>query len=758
MSKMKPEKSRIKSDILLRVRLLYILFILAGLLIFARLVWVQLFSSEVAYNAERLAGRIFTEQIIPAQRGNILTRDGDPLATSIFRYRVEFDFGSPGLDSVRTFHEQSDSLSKLLAAYFGDRSAAEYRRMFRTQHAKHYQVKYRKDTLVPRSEGRIARWIDRILDREFVPKKLYDTLRDHTPVQIFPRDIDYTEWETLRKYPLLNWNMGMVYNLRESDERIYPQGELGRRTIGLTGDRGNYGIEAVYREELAGRDGRATRQRIARGFYGRVVDGDNIDPIDGLDVVTTLDLDVQDVANRYLREQLEAQNAIWGTTIVMEVETGEILAMANLGRSGSSGGSYYERENYALGRSMEPGSTFKLATMLTLLDDAGMSPETTYDTHNGDPVTVGPARNIRDSHRGDHVIGFRRAVASSSNVYFAKAIWDRYGITGKKQEYSDFLHEKLHLGKTVGLERLGERAPSITADWKVPDPGVMLVKMSYGYRVRLAPIQMITFYNAIANGGKMISPVLIRELRRGDRVEERFETQTIASSICSRAALREVQRCLELVCTQGTASLYFKDSTRLRVAAKTGTAQITDARSREGRYYLGSMVAYFPADNPRYTVLTTIETRAQPGKAYYGGPLAGPVVKRMVDYIYNRNRDWYGRVERHGGRCYPGHVKGGDIAQIRRVADKFSPRASFDQRTGWGRARVDSLSNVIITSLPPETGTMPDVRGMGLKDALFVLESRGLKVRFSGAGAVTQQSIPAGARITPGSTVGITLK
>lgn len=132
--------------------------------------------------------------------------------------------------------------------------------------AKHYQVKYRKDTLVPRSEGRIARWIDRILDREFVPKKLYDTLRDHTPVQIFPRDIDYTEWETLRKYPLLNWNMGMVYNLRESDERIYPQGELGRRTIGLTGDRGNYGIEAVYREELAGRDGRATRQRIARGF------------------------------------------------------------------------------------------------------------------------------------------------------------------------------------------------------------------------------------------------------------------------------------------------------------------------------------------------------------------------------------------------------------------------------------------------------------------------------------------------------------
>lgn len=517
MSKMKPEKSRIKSDILLRVRLLYILFILAGLLIFARLVWVQLFSSEVAYNAERLAGRIFTEQIIPAQRGNILTRDGDPLATSIFRYRVEFDFGSPGLDSVRTFHEQSDSLSKLLAAYFGDRSAAEYRRMFRTQHAKHYQVKYRKDTLVPRSEGHIARWIDRILDREFVPKKLYDTLRDHTPVQIFPRDIDYTEWETLRKYPLLNWNMGMVYNLRESDERIYPQGELGRRTIGLTGDRGNYGIEAVYREELAGRDGRATRQRIARGFYGRVVDGDNIDPIDGLDVVTTLDLDVQDVANRYLREQLEAQNAIWGTTIVMEVRTGEILALVNLGRT--PGGGYAERENYAIGRNTEPGSTFKLASMLLLLDDADMPLDQTYDTGNGRVVKVGGIR-VQDSHAGFNDMDFRTAVAQSSNVYFAKAIWERYA--DNKERYSDFM-KKLHLDQTVGLEAFGEKKP-LFQDWKeVPDPNSMLVRRSFGYRIKLSPIQVITLYNAIANDGKMISPILVRELRRDGDVVKHFK-------------------------------------------------------------------------------------------------------------------------------------------------------------------------------------------------------------------------------------------
>ena len=575
-------------------------------------------------------------------------------------------------------------------------------------------------------------------------------------MNIFPREVDYAEWEVLRRYPLLNWNMGMVYNLVERDERIYPQGELARRTIGLTGDRGNYGIEEAYRDALAGRDGRAMRQRIARGFYGRVAGAGHEDPVDGYDVVTTLDLDLQDVADKALRRQLEAQNALWGTTIVMETRTGEILAIANLGRDAD--GSFSERENYALGRSMEPGSTFKLATMLTLLDDAGMPVSTVYDTHNGDPVTVGPAKNIRDSHRGDHEIDFRRAVASSSNVYFAKAMWDRYGVTGKKQQYSDYLHEELHLGQTVGLEMLGERKPSITTDWKVPDPGVMLVKMAYGYRVRLAPIQMITFYNAIANDGKMISPLLVRELRRGDRVVERFESRTIASSICSRSTLRTVRECLQAVCTEGTASNYFRDTTRVRVAAKTGTAQITDARSREGRYYLGSMIAFFPADAPRYTVLTTIETRAQAGKAYYGGPLAGPVVKRMVDYICNRNYDWYGRVERDGPRRYPERMKGGDIEQIRRVADKLSPRTSFDERTGWGRASVDSLSNVRITSLPDGRETMPDVRGMGLKDALFLLESRGLRVRFTGQGTVTQQSISAGARISPGATVAITLK
>lgn len=766
---MKREPSKIKSDILLRVRLLYVLFILAGAVVFLRLLWVQLFSGEVAYNAARLSNRIFTEEVIPARRGAILSRDGEPLAVSIFRYQAAFDFASDGLADTKRFREQSDSLAKLLSAYFKDRSAAEYARFFREKqsHARNnYRLTNERDTTYYRSEGLFARLVDWIRGEATVTERIYDTIRDHTLVNIFPREVDYAEWQTLRRYPLLNWNMGMVYRLVERDDRVYPQGELARRTIGDKGyigrpdDSGktlfgNYGIEDCYRRELSGRDGVAVRQRIARGFYGRVAGAGHEEPEDGLDVVTTLDMDLQDVADRALRSQLERQNATWGTTIVMETRTGEILALANLGRNGD--GSYSERENYALGRCMEPGSTFKLASMLLLLDDAKMSPETTYDVHNGDPVKVGPATNIRDSHRGDHVIDFRQAVAASSNVYFAEAVWDRYGATGRKFDYSRFLHEQLHLGETVGLERLGERQPEITRDWKVADPGVMLVKMAYGYRVKLAPIQMITFYNAIANGGRMISPVLIRELRRDDHVEERFESRTIASSICSRSTLREVNRCLQAVCTRGTASAFFRDTTYVRVAAKTGTAQITEPRREPGRHYLGSMIAFFPADEPRYTVLTTIETRAQAGKAYYGGPLAGPVVKRLVDYIYNRGQEWYGRLERQGPRRYPERIKGGEIAQIRRVAGRLSPDVDYDRRTGWGRATVDSLAEVTIASLPDDRSVMPDVQGMGLKDALFLLESRGLHVRFSGEGAVTRQSIAAGQRISPGATVSITL-
>ncbi|MBQ3246895.1 MAG: cell division protein FtsI, partial [Alistipes sp.] len=583
---MQQEPSKIKSDILLRVRALYLFFMVLVAVILVRLVYVQFFSGETRLNAKRLSSRIFLPDTLYARRGNILARDGEPLAISIFRYQPLFDFDSEGFQDTESYLKQSDSLAQLLSAYFGDRSTREYQRVLREKQRKArdtYRLGPEYDTTYYRDEGLVPLLIDLLMGRAQVTERVRDTIRNHRPTVLFPREVDYGEWEVLRRYPILNYNMGMTYTLAEYDRRIYPQGDLARRTIGRVTSHGHdYGLEMLYADALAGEDGFSLRQRIARGFSTRVGDAEHKAARDGMDVVTTLDLNLQDVADKALRQQLEAQNAQWGTTLVMEVETGEMLAMANLGRAAD--GTLSERENYALSRSMEPGSTFKLATVLALLDDAGMSPDKVYETHDGEPVTVGHAKNIRDSHRGDHEIALKRAVAGSSNVYFAKAFWEYYWQTGRKQQLSNYLHEKLGLGETVGLDSLGERSPQVTRDWKVPDPGVMLVKMAYGYRVQLTPLQMLTLYNAIANGGHKIAPVLVRELRREGEVVARFKTHTLRERICSEQTLAIVRDCLEEVAKTGTAAPFFRDTTRLRVAAKTGTAQIT---SGEAGHYLG---------------------------------------------------------------------------------------------------------------------------------------------------------------------------
>jgi len=444
-------------------------------------------------------------------------------------------------------------------------------------------------------------------------------LRDHTPVALFPREIDYTEWQTLRRYPILNWNMGMTYRLRERDERVYPQGELARRTIGQVGDKGNYGVEYVLLDVLEGRDGKARRQRIARGFYGRVVGGDNSEPEDGLDVVTTLDLEMQDVADRALRRQLEAQNALWGTALVMEVATGDLLAMANLSRTKS--GAYAEVKNHALSSRMEPGSTFKLAALLALVDDAGMSLDETFDTGNGARVKVGRT-TVQDSH-GLPPLNLKDAVAHSSNVFFARAVYETY--KDDPERYVDYLRH-LHLDRTVGLEEFGAVAPIFPAPgMKIWYPDVSIVNMGYGYAIELTPLHTLALDNAVANDGCMVAPRLVREIRRGGEVVERPERRVLVDKICSSSALRKVRECLEEVGTTGTAKQFFRDTTLFKIAGKTGTAQFAqDGIKYSDGYYLGTMVLYFPADEPKYTVLTAMFTRRGRGTTYYGAGLSGP--------------------------------------------------------------------------------------------------------------------------------------
>ncbi len=750
----------IKDEMYSRVKTVYILFILVGLCVMVRLVWVLGFSSEIACNADRLQQRIFVADSVYSRRGSILARDGEPLATSILRYRVDFDMAGEGFDSLALFREQADSLSKLLARFFRDRSAAEYRRRMVDEHQKRYKVKFRKDTVVRRSDGFFARVWDILRKDEFKTVKLYDTLRDHTPVTILPRPVDYNEWQELREYPILNWSMGMTYNLVTVDQRVYPYGELGRRTLGLVGDRGNYGIEAVYRDILEGRNGRMLRQRIAPGFSSVVHSGDNIDAEDGLDIITTIDVDIQHIADQALRRQLTEQRAIWGTAMVMEVATGDILALVNLGETSERSGVYIEKENYALSRRMEPGSTFKLAALLALVDDCDVPITKKYDTFHGRAVRIGGSRGplIQDSHNIGGEIDLKEAVAQSSNVYFAEAIYQAY--KNDPERYVKFL-KHLGLDRTTGLDDMGEASPLLpeygkkSKSWSAHT----LPNLGYGYAIELPPIHTLVLYNAVANGGRMMAPRLIREVQRNGKTVDEFPPRVLVDRICSGSSLDVVRECLEETARTGTAKAYFRDTLAFRVAGKTGTAKFAQSGIKySDGYYLGSMAVYFPADNPKYTVMTSVFTRRGRGTTVYGAGLAGPVERDIVNYIYYRDEDWHQTLTPSREKHYPARVKGGNIDYVRRVGDKFSPRVSFTDRHGWGAVRTDSLHNVDIHTSEADRTTMPDVVGMGLKDALYMLESRGLHVTFTGKGSVRSQSIPAGRKIRAGQHVAITLR
>ena len=761
----------VKAEMYDRARWLYLLFIVLALGVTVRLIWVIFFSSEIKTNAVKLEERIFTHQPIYPLRGSILDRNGAPLATSIQRYRIEFDMGSEGFDSLELFSEHADSLAEMLSLYFRDRSQREYYNTLMNARRAGIRLEHKRDSFAMRDKL----W-ERIVDafKNAEPQKIpiYDTIRNHNPVSILPREVDFNEWQTISKFPILNWNMGETYFRRPVDNRIYPYGEIAHRIIGKVTDKlseedkkkgkGQYGLESRYNEQLTGTVGIQLRQRIAPGFTTLVHRGDSIDAEDGLDVVTTLDVELQHAADAALRRQMVKERAIWGTTIIMDVETGDILALANLGETAPESGIYYEKDNYAFNRRIEPGSTFKLASLLALTEDCNLPITQRYDANEGRKTEIGHhTAVVQDDHNCGGLIDMKTATAQSSNVYFARAIYENYN--SDRQRYVKFLGEKLHLGEDVGFTDMEEKLPYI------PDPknkkqwwASTLPNMGYGYVIGLPPIRMAVLYNAMAGGGRMVAPRLVKELRRGDKVVHEFPVKVIDEQICSPESHAIIHECLVETARTGTTKGLFRDTTAFRVASKTGTAKVAQrgdgggATYKEG-YYMGSVAAYFPAEKPKYTILTSIFTNKKTRGSHYGATLAGPVVRDLTYYIYYRDEEWHQQIESAPHEQYPHHVKGGNIANVRRVADKFSPHVSFSDREGWGVARTDTLLNVNISTIE-NNSLMPNVVGMGLKDALYILESRGLTVKFTGSGTVRTQSIRAGERISSGGSVSITLR
>ncbi len=731
------QHSPIKKQIRRRVTMLYLLFFVTAAAIIIRMICIQFFSPTTADYAESLSKRILTTRTLKARRGDILMRGGEPLATTLTRYQVEIDFGAEGFDSMELFFKYSDSLSVLLGHYFGPEGypASHFRKIFRSNYAE--RPKYHKG------------------DR-----------RKYTSVKLFPRKIDYNEWGVLKHYPILNWDMGMTYRLVEDNARVYPLGDIAKRTVGKVTEwgRNQFGIEYVFDSLLRGRDGIQSRQRIAHRFTTNIASNDTLPnraQIDGDDVVTTLDRRIQEIADVALRKNMVANNAIWGTAIVLSVETGEILALSNL--SEVSAGRYAETEDNAYKR-MCPGSTFKLASLLALVDDCGYDIDSRIPIKDGETTFAGKDvrlrignGTIRDDHAFADTMTMKRAVAMSSNIFFANAIYRSY--KEHPERYVEFLR-RLHLDRPMGLEDFGEKKPLFN-EYDPNDKAVRntwlynnrLCQIAYGYENEISPIQTATLYNAIANEGRMVAPMLIREIRRDGRTIERFKPRVLSERICSHASLRKVQECLEEVALTGTARQHFvRDTALFRVAAKTGTAQ-----DLVGGGYLGSMVAYFPTDAPKYTVMVAVKNSPSRG-LYYGAGVSGPVVRDIIYSLYTMESEWRNRVAEPTSEYRPTSIKGGRTESMREVASQLDVKYTTERRHGWGECGFDSTGRAKISEIGTDDGRMPRVTGMGLKDAIYLLESRGLRVGVSGHGRVVGQSIAAGRQIRRGEYVTITLK
>lgn len=740
------EKRNIKRQIRLRALWLYVAFFVVVAAIIARLVYIQHFSTSTAEYAKAISNRIITTKTLKARRGDILMRDGEPLATVLPLYQVSFDFGAEALDSVERYNKLSDSLAGLLGNYFAKEgySKAHFKQIFKGY--------YNYDRFDQKGHRR------------------------YKSVELLPRWIDYKEWSQIKQFTILNWDIGLTYTLQDSLMRIYPLGDIAKRTVGkYQSDRIKtaFGIEHVFDSVLRGEDGQQSRQRIAHRFTSNVAtDGaeDDRPKIDGVDIVTTLDRRIQEISDVALRKNMVAHNAIWGTAIVMSVETGEILALSNL--SETSAGNYAEIDDNAFKR-MCPGSTFKLASLLALVEDKGMDINIRIPLKEGQMTSagkdqrlkIGPnpkAQGIRDDHAFCDTMTMKYCVAHSSNIFFANAIYQAY--KEHPENYVAFLR-KLHLDRPMGLTEFGEQAPRFN-DYPTDDSresreqrqtwlyNNRLCQIAYGYENEVAPIHIATLYNAVANEGRMVAPRLIREVRQNGRTIQKFETEVLNDRICSSGSLSKVQECLEEVALTGTARQFFvRDTALFRVAAKTGTAQVLGTRD-----FLGSMVAYFPTDAPKYTVMVAVRNNASRG-AYYGAGVSGPVVRDIIYSLYTMESEWRNPIESSTVPHRPTQVKGGNTEQMREVASELDMAFTTDVRRGWSLAEVDdSTQRAEFSEVATDQNKMPRVVGMGLKDAIYLLESRGLRVGVTGHGRVTSQSVAAGAAVRRGDYVQLVLK
>jgi len=700
--------TEIKKDILWRVYLVYF-----GILLFGIAIVVKIFFIQIKEGAELIA-LAKTQELkafnLEANRGNILASDGSLLATSVPVFEVRMDVASPNI-SDKLFLDNVDELAAGLSNILKTKSKREF---------KTYLIKNRQK------------------GKRYV---------------LLGRKVQYDQLKQIRELPILNkgrFSGGLI--TVQTPKRVFPFNELAARTIGYENKSEKYfvGIEGAYSGVLTGKDGKQVRRRINHGDWVPIHDENEVEPVDGEDIVTTIDINIQDIAENALLGQLLENKAFQGCAVVMETKTGYIKAIANL-RYDSTDGKYKETYNYAVGESIEPGSTFKMANMIAALEDNKFKLTDSVITGVGFDVINGI--QVQDVHKiGTGRVTVRDVFEHSSNVGMAKIITKAYD--NEPSKYVDHLYD-MSLNKVLGLKIKGEGKPLIkhpgtSNDWW----GTTLTVMSFGYEVRQTPLQTLTYYNAIANNGKMVKPVFVTEVRTGDVVKERFGTEVINNKIASQATIDSIKSLLEGVVIRGTARRPFF-GTPYKVAGKTGTAKIA-SQGKYRRNYNASFVGYFPADNPKYSCIVSINKPTEGG--YYGGSVAAPAFREIADKVYSTSLvldldyETHFDVAEKPRQTHPSNYK--DLKEI--YAALNIKTVDYLNNDSWAIASSNNDS-IEMQSVEFPSKVVPNVRGMKAKDAVYLLENLGLKTNLTGRGAVQSQSLKAGSVLEEGKTINLQL-
>lgn len=709
----------IKRDILWRVYLCFLCIVAFSLLILGRVFYIQQIQGNYWKGQARQQQQKFIE--IDADRGTIYSEDGNMLSTSIPYFDIYIDFGADGLreKNGKRFKEHIDSLSLSLAEFFRDKSTAEYKRELQTQ----YKNKNR--------------------------------------YYLFKRNITFQQYKKLRGFPLVRQGKNKSGFIAEvKNKRLNPYGLLANRTIGLSREfidsdgkikNSNVGLENTYDSVLKGESGKKLVRYIAGGVYVPV-DGYEIEPEQGKDIITTIDVNIQDITENALLRMMKENECENGTAIVMEVKTGKIKAIANLGHDGD--GNYWEDLNYAI-RASEPGSTFKLASMLALLEDKYATLENHVNLEKG--VWQVARRTVYDSERHNKTeVTLKQAFQYSSNVGMAKMVWSNYSRDPMK--YINHLR-KLHFNTTSGIDLVGETSPIVKTPKSKTWSATSLPWMSFGYEVLVSPLQTLMLYNAVANNGTMMKPYLVSQVAQGGIALKTFAPQVMEQSICSQSTLKQLQECLNAVCNEdgGTGYLLFKNSP-YQVAGKTGTALVANGkRGYSDHIYQSSFAGYFPANNPKYSMIVVIKNKPF-AKKFYGASVAGPVFKEVSDKLYASLSDQERSTNPAVGDADSSYrAYAGLRTDLKKVMAGL--QMQFSDSAAKGEVGLLALENLqpVIKPKQPAGGGMPDVKGMGLKDVLYLLENKNIKVLARGKGKVVAQSVSAGAPVEKGQTVVVEL-